>query len=108
MLCHQILSKLCVSRESAILGAIQDILVPLGKTLGKKVKDAQAGTEVERRNDVIRSALRVLDAMQVRSELGSARAFEAFYSEHMKKEHLRQMMSVIRNDRGDSVARTGK
>ena len=55
MLCHQILVKMSISVPSAIVGAFDSYLKSaLEKTLNKKVKDGQVGTEVERRNDVIR------------------------------------------------------
>ena len=103
MLCHQILSKLCRTRGAVVLGAVADLTVPLGKTVNKKVKDGQAGTQMERRNDVIRSALRAIDSIQRIPDAHSSRSFEDFISTIMKKDHIRKMLAVVRSERGDSV-----
>lgn len=112
MLCHQILSKLCRTRGAVVLGAVADLTVPLGKTVNKKVKDGQAGTQMERRNDVIRSALRAIDSMQRIPDAHSSRSFEDFISTIMKKDHIRKMLAVVRSERGDSrsefATKTGK
>jgi cullin-associated NEDD8-dissociated protein 1 len=101
MLAHQILSKLCKISPGAISGAADALLVPLDKIFSKfKAKDAQVGTEVERANDVIRSALRGVDAMGLIPDLAATRRYIDFLDAIRKKEHLRGMMDGIRNERG--------
>ena len=75
--------------------------MPLDKIFSKfKAKDAQVGTEVERANDVIRSALRGVDAMGLIPDLAATRRYIDFLDAIRKKEHLRGMMDGIRNERG--------
>ena len=69
MLCHQILVKICGNRllvvQGTILSHVEELVVPLKnliektlKTISKKIKEGQSGTDVERLNDLMRSCLR--------------------------------------------------
>ena len=51
MLCHQLLVKLCRVAPSDVYSSLATILPALDKAVTKKVKDAQVGTELERKND---------------------------------------------------------
>ena len=51
MLCHQLLIKLCRVAPADVYSSLATILPALDKAVTKKVKDAQVGTEAERRND---------------------------------------------------------
>ena len=48
MLSHQILVKLCNHAPVQVLSSLELLVEPLDKTVNKKVKDSQVGTEVER------------------------------------------------------------
>ena len=100
MLCHQILVKMSISVPSAIVGAFDSYLKSaLEKTLNKKVKDGQVGTEVERRNDVIRSALRAIDALSQLNDMKQSRTFNGMMEVIKRKDHLNSMLRIIRSDR---------
>ena len=66
MLCHQILVQLCHYSPLQIAAHTNILMSPLKTTVSKTVKKKKngVGTEVERAYDVIRSALRALDAVQ--------------------------------------------
>jgi cullin-associated NEDD8-dissociated protein 1 len=51
MLCHQLLIKLCRVAPADVYSSLATILPALDKAVTKKAKDAQVGTEAERRND---------------------------------------------------------
>ena len=100
MLCHQILVKMSVSVPSVVGGAFDNFLkAALEKTLNKKIKDGQVGTEVERRNDVIRSALRAIDAMCQIPDMKQSRTFNNMMETIRRKDHLNSMLRIIRSDR---------
>lgn len=63
MMCHQLTCKLCKISPHDVAQHIQALLQGLEKCISKKMRDAQVGTEMERRNDIIRSALHVVKAM---------------------------------------------
>jgi len=94
MLSHQILVRLCAHAPVAVLSSIELLVEPLDKTVNKKVKDSQVGTEVERANDLIRSGLRAIVAV-VAIEESTAGAAHKFLERCQKKEKLAQMLQVI-------------
>eukprot|EP00944_MAST-04C_sp_MAST-4C-sp1_P000660 g660.t1 len=102
MLCHQILVKLCISVPGVVVGEFDNNLkAPLEKTLNKKIKDGQVGTEVERRNDVVRSALRVIDALSRVDDMKQNRGFNNMLETIERKDHLNSMFRIIRSDRSN-------
>lgn len=59
---HQIILSMCSKNPGAIVGAVDSFVDPLDKTLRKK-PGQKTGTELERLNDWIKSALRVILAL---------------------------------------------
>lgn len=59
---HQILIAMCSRQPSYIVTALDSFVEPLEKTMNKKAGD-KTGTELDRLNDWIKSALRVMVAM---------------------------------------------
>ena len=99
MLCHQILSKICGFQPGVVLGSLESIIEPLDKAVNKKVKgaqDGQVGTEVERANDLIRSALRAVDAISQMPDIELSQKFQDFVSRIQKKEAVFLMLAGIR------------
>ena len=66
----------------------------LDKTVNKKVKDSQVGTEVERANDLIRSGLRAIVAVVAIEEETAGNAHK-FLERLQKKEKLAAMLQAI-------------
>ncbi|CAM9885730.1 unnamed protein product [Hapterophycus canaliculatus] len=71
MLCHQIVAKVSEYSPGGVLGSLDALIEPLEKTCNKQVKAEQVGTEVERANDLIRSALRCVVAVSRIDEVRS-------------------------------------
>ena len=63
--CHQVLVKLC-ARDEAIVCQHLDAMVEGGleKAINKKIKDGTAAQDVDKINDLVRSALRVVVAVE--------------------------------------------
>lgn len=99
MLCHQMLGKMCVWAPTAVLSALDALVDPLDKTVNKKAKDSQVGTEVERANDLVRSALRAVDALQQLPDATLNRKFQDFSERIQKRDKLADMLAVIRAER---------
>ena len=97
MLCHQILIKICGYAPGAVLSSLDSLVDPLEKTVMKKVKDGQVGTEVDRANELIRSGLRaVLAISAIDDSAGISRKFWDFVDRIQKKEKLANMVGVIK------------
>jgi len=96
-LCHQILIKICSYQPGAVLGSLESLVEPLEKTVNKRVKDSQVGTEVERANDLIRSALRAVVAISMIEDASSSRQFTQFMERLEKRgsDKLKAMLQSI-------------
>lgn len=67
-----------------------------------QVKDTQVGTEVERANDLIRSALRAIDTLNQVPDLAMDRKWQDFMDRLHKKEKLVEILNSIRAERGET------
>ncbi|EMS55195.1 Cullin-associated NEDD8-dissociated protein 1 [Triticum urartu] len=63
MPCHLILSKLADKCPSAVLAVLDSLVEPLEKTIGHKPKSDAVKQEIDRNEDMIRSALRAIAAV---------------------------------------------
>ncbi|XWS18034.1 hypothetical protein CRYUN_Cryun32bG0007600 [Craigia yunnanensis] len=63
MPCHLILSKLADKCQSAVLAVLDSLVDPLQKTINFKPKQDAVKQEVDRNEDMIRSALRVIASL---------------------------------------------
>jgi cullin-associated NEDD8-dissociated protein 1 len=102
ILCHQILVKICRVKPSAILFGLDVILEPLEKTTGKKIKEDQVGTEVERMNDLIRSALRAVFAISLVHGVDHPK-FKVYFDRLQNTETLCKMLVSIKSERFDGA-----
>ncbi|TMW57399.1 hypothetical protein Poli38472_003324 [Pythium oligandrum] len=99
MLCHQILAKICRLQPGAIVSALDYVLEPLEKTVNKKVKEDQVGTEVERAKDLIRSGLRAVDALSAVRDTETHPKFHTFYENIKKNPTLWAQLEAIKTER---------
>eukprot|EP00903_Cladosiphon_okamuranus_P016633 g15341.t1 len=99
MICHQIVAKVSEYSPGGVLGSLDGLIEPLEKTCNKQVKAQQVGTEVERANDLIRSALRCVVAISRIDEVEVSLKFTSFMDRLQRKERLVTMMSNIKSER---------
>ncbi|CEG47211.1 TATA-binding protein-interacting protein [Plasmopara halstedii] len=99
MLSHQILIKICNVQPGSIVGALDSLVEPLEKTINKKVKEDQVGPEIERAKDLIRSALRALDAMSVVNDANSHPRLNTVIESAKKNKLLCPLLDSIRSER---------
>ena len=75
---HQIILSMCSKNPSYLVGAVDSFVEPLEKTIRKK-PGQKTGTELERLNDWIKSALRATLALGKIEGAMSSRKFHEFY-----------------------------
>ena len=100
MLSHQILIKLCNVEPGVVLSALDMLSVALDKTTNRRPKDTQVGSEVDRVNDVIRSALRAVDAVSCVRESDSNPKWKTLMDKIKKTDNLSTMLEGIKLERG--------
>ncbi|OQR95878.1 Cullin-associated NEDD8-dissociated protein, partial [Thraustotheca clavata] len=100
MLCHQILVKLCNVEPGVVLSELEMLGAALDKTTNRRPKDAQVGSEVDRVNDVIRSALRAVDAVSCVRESDSNPKWKYLMDKIKKTDNLSTMLEGIKLERG--------
>ena len=82
-----------------MLSSLDSLVDPLEKTVTKKVKDGQVGTEVDRANELIRSGLRgVLAISAIDDSAGISRKFWDFVDRIQKREKLAAMVMAIKQE----------
>lgn len=75
---HQILISMCSRQPTYVVAAVETFVDPLEKTITKK-QGSKSGTELERFNDWIKSALRVMVALsRLDGAINSSRRFAEF------------------------------
>ncbi|KAF0689987.1 Aste57867_18631 [Aphanomyces stellatus] len=100
MLSHQILVKLTTVAPGTVLSSLDVLCTVLDKTLNRRPKDTQVGSEVERINDVIRSALRAVDATSCIRDAEANPKWKALMEKIKKTENLSVMLEAISIERG--------
>ncbi|TDH72282.1 uncharacterized protein CCR75_003151 [Bremia lactucae] len=100
MLSHQILIKICYVQPGSIVGALDSLIDPIEKTINKTVKEDQVGPEVERTRDLIRSALRALNAVSAVRDTDSHPKLNSVMAYAKNNPMLGPLLETIRNERG--------
>jgi len=106
MLCHQVVIKVCANAmmRGAIISSLDRVVEPLRtlitktlKSIMKKVKEGQVGTEVDRQNDLVRSCLRAFLAIESMEadEVGSSPQFKQLRDQIQASDRLRAMVGAI-------------
>lgn len=98
MPCHLILSKLADKCPSAVLAVLDSLVEPLQKTLNYKPKQDAVKQEVDRNEDMIRSALRAIASLNRISGGDCSHKFKNLMSEIAKSAPLWEKYCSIRNE----------
>jgi cullin-associated NEDD8-dissociated protein 1 len=97
-LCHQIVIKICVIKPGVVVGSLDMVLEPLEKTVNKKIKEDQVGTEVERAKDLIRSGLRVVEALSQVRDTDTHPKFHSFHESVKKNASLAKLLEEVKSE----------
>ncbi|KAJ6937993.1 cullin-associated NEDD8-dissociated protein 1-like [Populus alba x Populus x berolinensis] len=98
MPCHLILSKLADKCPSAVLAVLDSLVDPLQKTINFKPKQVAVKQEVDRNEDMIRSALRAIASLNRLSGGDCSLKFKNLMSEISKSPTLWDKYYSIRNE----------
>lgn len=98
MPCHLILSKLADKCPSAVLAVLDSLVDPLQKTISFKPKQDAVKQEVDRNEDMIRSALRAIASLNRISGGDCSIRFKNLMNEVAKSPTLREKYHTIRNE----------
>ncbi|KAG8364032.1 hypothetical protein BUALT_Bualt19G0084000 [Buddleja alternifolia] len=98
MPCHLILSKLADKCPSAVLAVLDSLVDPLQKTISFKPKRDAVKQEVDRNEDMIRSALRAIASLNRISGGDCSHKFRNLMNEITKSQTLSEQYSSIRNE----------
>jgi len=96
--CHLILAKLAVASAPAVLGVLTDLVEPLEKTLNTKLKTDAVKQEVDRNEDMLRSALRAIDALSRMSDHESCQRFSTFLNKTVMVEPMATRFNNVRSE----------
>ena len=94
LLAHQVLQRACAAKPGAVLAAADALVEPLDKALHKKEKSNSVGHEVERANELLRSAMRTVIAVSRIDGADGLRAVAAIMDKIRKKERLRALYAA--------------
>lgn len=98
---HQILGKMVVINPGAIIACIDKLIDPLEKTIKKKSSKESAGPEVERANELIKSAIRavfMLNAHLNNDVTVISRSFADFIERIRKLETIIVILNSLKNE----------
>ncbi|KAK6159683.1 hypothetical protein DH2020_003064 [Rehmannia glutinosa] len=98
MPCHLILSKLADKCPSAVLAVLDSLVDPLQKTINFRPKQDAVKQEVDRNEDMIRSALRAIASLNRISGGDCSHKFKNLMNEIAKSQTLSEKYSSIRNE----------
>nr|XP_043619408.1 cullin-associated NEDD8-dissociated protein 1 [Erigeron canadensis] len=98
MPCHLILSKLADKCPSAVLAVLDSLVDPLQKTVNFKPKQDAVKQEVDRNEDMIRSALRAIASLNRISGGDCSHKFKNLMAEIAKSKPLWEKYCSIRNE----------
>lgn len=98
MPCHLILSKLADKCPSAVLAVLDSLVDPLQKTINFRPKQDAVKQEVDRNEDMIRSALRAIASLNRISGGDCSHKFKNLMNEIAKSARLSEKYSSIRNE----------
>eukprot|EP00250_Pteridium_aquilinum_P018481 c24109_g1_i1 orf=324-4016(+) len=98
MPCHLILSKLAEKCGSVVLAVLDALVEPLEKTVTNKTKQDAVKQEVDRNEDMIRSALRAIDSLNRISGGECSARFKSFMNTVVKSGHLAEKYNAVRQE----------
>jgi cullin-associated NEDD8-dissociated protein 1 len=91
---HQIVVSMCARHPSYIVSAVDSFVDPLDKTLNKK-PGQKTGTELERLNDWIKSALRVVVTLAKVDGIMNSRLFGDFLNRVKSNSRFTAMLEKV-------------
>lgn len=98
MPCHLILSKLAEKGGAAVLAVLDALVEPLEKTVTNRTKPDAVKQEIDRNEDMIRSALRAIDSLNRLSGGECSARFKSFMNTTVKGSQLVDKYNAVRQE----------
>ena len=95
---HQIVISMCLRQPTYLVAAVESFSEPLEKTIHKK-PGAKTGTELERLNEWIKSALRTMVALSKVEGTLNSRKFAEFYERTKANTKFRSILEALHEER---------
>lgn len=96
MLCHLIIIRLSTLAAPALLEGLDQLVEPLRSTISTKPKEGAVKQEVERNEELIRSALRAIAAISRIPDVESNLKFDEFLKQTVKVGDLGEKFAAIK------------
>lgn len=94
--CHLMLAKLAAAAAPTVLSHVESLVEPLEKTLTAKLKADAVKQEVDRNEDMLRSALRAIDALSRMPDVESCQRFQTFLTKTVLVEPMAARFKAVR------------
>ncbi len=107
MQCHALLSTLVVLAPGAVSSSLERLVEPLTNTLGAKVKSDAVKQEVDRNEDMLRSCLRAISAINTLSGAVGVQAFKQFMEEKVNGGPMKEKYAAILAEKRQAEGRGG-
>jgi cullin-associated NEDD8-dissociated protein 1 len=106
MLAHLMLVRLAVVAGPALLEGLDQLVEPLRQTLGSKPKESAVKQEVERNDELIRSALRAIYSITRIPNVETNHKFEEFLKQSIKTGEFAEKFAAIKaeSEQAEGVA----
>jgi len=95
ILSHTTLSLLCNLFPSAVNQKIEDFIAPLEATIKVKLKETAVKQEIEKNDELVKSALRAVASLSRVPEVESNARFAAFVKDLRGSEHNQKLESIL-------------
>eukprot|EP00195_Chlamydomonas_chlamydogama_P007020 CAMPEP_0202892974 /NCGR_PEP_ID=MMETSP1392-20130828/2632_1 /ASSEMBLY_ACC=CAM_ASM_000868 /TAXON_ID=225041 /ORGANISM="Chlamydomonas chlamydogama, Strain SAG 11-48b" /LENGTH=1235 /DNA_ID=CAMNT_0049577131 /DNA_START=157 /DNA_END=3864 /DNA_ORIENTATION=- len=100
--CHLMLAKVAASDPTALLAGLEKLVEPLEKTLTTKLKSDAVKQEVDRHEDMLRSCLRAVDAVNRIPAIDTCAPFQAFMKRTVMAGPLKDKFLQIERERAEA------
>lgn len=107
MQCHALLSTLAVLAPGAVSSSLDRLVEPLTATLTAKVKSDAVKQEVDRNEDMLRSCLRAISAVNTLPAAANVQAFKQFIEERVTNGAMKERYAAILAEKRQAEGRGG-
>lgn len=107
MQCHALLSTLAVLAPGAVSSSLDRLVEPLTATLTAKVKSDAVKQEVDRNEDMLRSCLRAISAVNTLPSAANVQAFKQFMEEKVTAGAMKERYAAILAEKRQAEGRGG-
>lgn len=102
MPCHLLLAKLAAAAPGPVLTSLDRLVGPLEKTLTTRLRGEPVKQEVDRNEDMVRSCLRGIEAVNCIPNVNSCAQFKQFMSRTVLTGAMAAKYNMIKEDRAEA------